>query len=311
MKVWLAGPSGLAPGEQEAPPLAADELRVQVEAACLEPQDITRAKSVAPGGGVVGRVVECGEAATAFAGARVLVAPVAACGECDTCRRGFATVCPTRAILGETIHGGCAESVVAKARWLTRLDTGLEVEGPVAALLAGPALSAYGLYTRAGVSAGELMIVLGEGPTAAILCTLGRSRGVTVVNATGSNASAVVREALHSVDGNGRPQKIFVCDGPESLPAAVHLANPGSIVVVAQTSGSFDVSAIVRSDLTLLGFSYGHPDLMTETAALVSKGELELGPFLSHGEMGASAIDASADAFAAGRCLVLSHGQAS
>ncbi len=309
MKAWLQGPSGLEPIEQDPMDLAPDELRVEVEAVCLQPRDLARAKEVAPGGGVVGRVVECGEAASAYDGARVLVAPTGGCGECDTCRRGAATVCPTRSILGESIHGGCAESVVAKARWVTRLDTGLEVDSGIAALLAGPALAAYGLYARAGVSAGQLVIVLGAGPTAAILSTLAKSRGVTVVSALGANADSSIAEQLSTVDAKGRPQTIFVCDGDESMATALRVANPGSTLVAMQGAGPVDLSAIAGADLSLLGFSYGHPDLMTETAALVVKGELDLSPFATEQVLSAGAAKSAQEAFEEGKCLLLRHGE--
>jgi threonine dehydrogenase-like Zn-dependent dehydrogenase len=213
--------------------------------------------------------------------------------------------------LGETIHGGCSELIVAKARWLTRLDTGLAIDGPSAALVAGPALAAYGLFARAGVSAGELMVVLGEGPTAGLLGALGRSRGVTVATAHGAAAAQSVQGELSSVDAGGRPQKIFVCDGDESLSAAIDLANPGSVIVFAQSTGSFELGAMAARDLTILDFSFGHPDLMTETAALVAKGELDLGPFAQHHRISSEAPDQSAAAFAQGKCLILSHGDLS
>jgi threonine dehydrogenase-like Zn-dependent dehydrogenase len=151
------------------------------------------------------------------------------------------------------------------------------------------------------------MVVLGKGPTAAILGVLGRSRGVTVVSTHGENAADQVREELRSVDASGRPQKIFVCDGDQSLPAAMEIANPGSVVVVAQAGGSLDLTGLAARDLTLLGFSYGHPDLMTETAALVAKGELDLSPFMHHQVMSADAARQSELAFGEGQCLVLTH----
>ena len=307
VKTWLLGPSGLEPSEQETPKLASDELRVQVEAVCLEPGDLARAGDFAPGGGLVGQVIECGAAATAFEGARVLVAPLRACDECDSCRRGFATVCPSRILLGESAHGGCAESIVAGARWLTRLDKGLEIDGPLAALVSGPALAAYALYCRAGVSAGELMIVLGQGPTAAILCRLGETRGAKVISAFGGDASSKVAGELVSIDARGRPQRIFVCDGNDSLAAAVQMANPGSSIVSYQQGGDLDFSHIVDRELSLLGLSYGHPDLMPETAAMVAKGELDLSPFMSHQAISVTSPKSAGQAFGEGRCLVISH----
>lgn len=307
MKAWLLGPSGFEPSEQETPALASDELRVQVEAACLEPNDVERADGFAPGGGLVGKVVECGDAATAFAEARVLVSPVRACGECDSCRRGFATVCPSAVLLGQSAHGGCAESVVASPRWLTRLDRGLEIEGPGAAIIAGPALRAYALYCRAGVSAGELMIVLGRGPTAAILCQLGETRGAKVARAHGVDAAAKLRDQLQSIDAKGRPQRIFVCDGGDSLASAIEVANPGSIILTWQRRGELELSTIVDRELSLLGLHHGHPDLMPETAALVAKGELDLSPWLRHQGIDAESPEAATQAFSHDQCLVVSH----
>jgi D-arabinose 1-dehydrogenase-like Zn-dependent alcohol dehydrogenase len=307
MKAWRLGPSGFEPGEQKTRPLASDELRVQVEAVCLEPTDLAAAGDFAPGGGLVGRVIECGDAATAFDSARVLVSPVQACGECDSCRRSFATVCPSRVLLGRSADGGCAESIVANARWLTRLDQGLEViEGPVAALIAGPALVAYALYCRAGVSAGELMIVLGQGATAAILSSLGESRGAKVIRASGSSA-AVVRDALQDIDTKDQPQRIFVCDGEGSLALAMELAPPGSMIVAHQREGALELAPFVERELSLIGLSFGHPDLMPETAALVAKGELDLRPFMLAQTMEAASPESSRQAFEQGQCLVLSH----
>ena len=279
-----------------------------MEAVCLEPGDFLRAKApIAPGGGLVGTVREVGEAATAFAGARVLVAPVQACGECDTCRRGFATVCPSRTLLGQDTDGGSAELVVAHSRWLTRLDEGLEIPGPTAALVAGPALLAYACHCRAGVSAGDLVVVLGSGPAAMILSALAASRGAKVVSASGEQASRSIEAELASIDAKGRPQKIFVCDGRENLSTAVQVATPGSLIVTTLASETIDMQAVVDSELSLIGLSKGHPDLMTETAALVVKGELDLAPYYLASSIADATEEATVQATADGKCLVAQH----
>ena len=53
-------------------------------------------------------LVETGAAADDWAGRRVVVPAVIPCGECDACRAGRGSVCPTQIFPGNDVHGGFA-----------------------------------------------------------------------------------------------------------------------------------------------------------------------------------------------------------
>ncbi len=294
---------GFAPRQFHNSELQAEEVRVRVEFVCLE--NDSAAMDICPGGGLVGTVVESGEAASAFQGARVLVPQIIACGECDTCRRGAAPVCPTRRVLGRDHHGGCAESVVCSGRWLTRVDEQLSLKGPVAAIAAGPALRAYALFCRAGVAAGDVVVVLGNGATAEILAQLATTRGAKLIRSRGDAVANEIAEQLTAQGCAERPQKLFVCEGDANLELAVRIAHPSSIVTTAIGAGAIDIQTLFDRELSLLALSYGHPDLLPETAALIVKGELDLGTILTEAPLGPESLEQSRAEQRAGKCLVV------
>tara|TARA_R110002096_G_scaffold292224_1_gene486555 strand:- start:116920 stop:117840 length:921 start_codon:yes stop_codon:yes gene_type:complete len=294
---------GFLSREFQSPELLGEDVRVRVEYACLETDSAL--DDVCPGGGLVGVVVECGEAATAFQDARVLVPQVSACGECDTCRRGAATVCPSRRVLGRDQHGGCAETVVCSGRWLTRVDELITLEGPMAALAAGPALRAYALFCKAGVAAGEVVIVLGTGATAEILALLATSRGAKLARGVGETSAEAIAKQLSEQGCTDRPQKLFVVEGESNLELAIQIAHPSSVITTAIGVGNLDLQTLFDRELSLLSLSYGHPDLLPETAALIVKGELDLGAILSEAVLGPESFEQSRQAQSDGKCLVV------
>ncbi len=298
--------------------LQGNEVRVEAEYACLEPF----------GGGLVGRVMECGEAATAWQDARVLVSPLIACGECHTCRAGAATVCPDRKILETDRDGAYGKSVVCAGRWLTRLGAWtpdhsaegtphphsakqgttnfqkgpLELDGTIAALVAGPALRAYGLFCRAGVAGGDVVIVLGRSPVAGILAKLATARGCKVVE--GRSSAADIDAKLVELDCQSRPQKLFVCDGEANLALAMQVAQPASIIASGVGTGELDAAVVYENGLSVFGQEFAHPDLLPELAALVVKKELDLGSFPVLVALSPENQLQSQHAFEQGKCLV-------
>ena len=69
-----------------------------------------------------GRVVKAGPGAEAWLGEAVLVPAVMPCGECDACKRGKPTICPTQKMPGNDIHGGFATHLQVPARGLCPVD---------------------------------------------------------------------------------------------------------------------------------------------------------------------------------------------
>lgn len=297
---------GFIASDAQPAALGDDEVCVQVEHVCVSPSDLRRSGTHAPGGGLVGKVVSCGSAASAFQDARVLVSTVQACGECERCRRGLASVCVHRVLLGSDRDGGCAEQVVASARWLTRLVGAVDIEGAKAALAAGPALTAYALYCRAGVAPGEIVIVVGSGVTSAILTALAKARGAKLLAFTGDENKDAVTAKLDEEDLRNKPQHIFVCDTAKHV-AVLACATPGSIIALVGAEGEIDYADLQARELCVLGLRFPHPDLMPELVAIVAKGELALDSFVQSISIAEANPQMVAQAHASGRCLVLTH----
>jgi D-arabinose 1-dehydrogenase-like Zn-dependent alcohol dehydrogenase len=280
-------------------------VRVAVEAAaCAEPELAGLEGGAVPGGAAVGRVTHAGEGAAHLAGRRVLVGTIQACGECDLCRRARPHACPARVELGDSAPGALGGEVVARARWVLPLEGGLDLPGPLAALIAREAVDAYALLARAGVGAGDRVAILGRGPVAQLLRALARVRGI--------------REVIPSGE-EGEPGAVLVASSePADLTFALDVAAaPGAVrVVLARgdlaagvTPGR--VAALLAGGGALIGMPAGHPDFFAEVAALVAKGELDLAPAAEVIETGQPLADRSAlagrirDALAGGRALVV------
>lgn len=298
------------------------------ELAALAAADRDAAAAPVPGGAAVGRVSATGEGAEHLQGRRVLVGPLAACGECERCRRGAPFACARGEVLGRTVDGALGGRVAAPARWLCPLAGGatgggpgaLDVPGPLAALVPREAVDAYALCARASVAAGEPVIVVGRGPVAALAMQTAATRGARPVKVTAQGpggleaARAAARAHLEERGAPDRPAPVLAASSdPVDQAAAVALAGPGSLVAVLARSPvapeampAAEVAALMAAGGALLAVPAGHPDLMPEVAALAVRGELDLGACAEVAPAGDAAdmIAGARAALATGRALI-------
>ena len=302
---WLAAARGVVPTPQRmpVPALAPDELLVAVEHVALgapERATLRDRPGVAPGGAAVGRVVATGAAANDHLGRRVLVGPHHACGECDACRRGRLASCARARRLGDNVDGALASHVVAARRWVCPLDGALAAAapGPEAVLLARDAPLAYALATRAGLTAGDVSIWLGDGPVAALGRAVARALGSLVATPAPPAAVddpeawiAAVRTALAG-EAHALPPpaiwRVFDTTGaPVQRRALAALARAGATLGLLEgrsaglahddlTPMGAALAAGLAHELVLFGVAVAHPDLVPEVAALAARGQLQL-----------------------------------
>ena len=108
----------------------------------------------------IGKVVDAGPAARAWVGKRVASGAGVSCGRCPWCRRGRTNLCASYYTLGLSTHGGLAELVAAPATTLVEIP---EECPDIEAALAQPlAVGLHGV-DRAGVEAGQRVVLLGAG----------------------------------------------------------------------------------------------------------------------------------------------------
>ena len=99
------------------------------------------------------------------------------CGCCDYCRGGHYNMCPSRTVMGY-FHDGCFAPFV-NARFVHRLPDDVSFEaGALTELLA---CCVHSVIEQAGVSAGDLVVVIGPGPVGLFSSLVAAAEGGAVV----------------------------------------------------------------------------------------------------------------------------------
>ncbi len=134
---------------------------------------------------LAGEVVEVGpDAAGGWqVGDRVQVIAAVPCGECDYCKRGWQTVCPTQKAVGYHWDGGLAQYIVIpeevlKVNGLNRIAENVSF---AEASVAEPFACALNAQELANVGEDDIVVVVGAGPIGCIHVRLARARGAAKV----------------------------------------------------------------------------------------------------------------------------------
>jgi 6-hydroxycyclohex-1-ene-1-carbonyl-CoA dehydrogenase len=134
---------------------------------------------------ISGRVVGAGPGAEPWLGKAVIVPAVIPCGECDACRRGKGTICPSQKMPGNDVHGGFATHLTVPARGLCAVDearlqrSGLSLAD--LAVVADAVTTPYQAAVQAGVGKGDLAVVIGLGGVGAYAAQIAQAMGASVV----------------------------------------------------------------------------------------------------------------------------------
>ena len=135
-----------------------------------------------PRGGVIGHetlaeVVAAPAGSGLRAGDRVVVEPVRFCGICRACRIGASYICYNLKVLGVDLPGGMQEY------WPVPVDRLIKVPDALtddhAAVIEPLAVATHDV-TRAGVKAGDAVLVFGGGPIGCLIALVCRHRGARV-----------------------------------------------------------------------------------------------------------------------------------
>jgi 6-hydroxycyclohex-1-ene-1-carbonyl-CoA dehydrogenase len=230
-----------------------------------------------PGAEICGEIVATGEAAAELQGKRVVVPRLLPCGECERCRRGHAASCPSRAP-----RRGLAREETVPARFLVALDG----DPPLwpfgwdelwrAAALADAASAPYSALARAGLGPGDIVLVLGDGPRAALARAIVVAKGARSIGVDPSQApeEAALEDAptiiLESTGRSAARHRALAMLPPGAT--AVFLDGPDDAVPVPPP----DWARFSAGENRLLGAEAAHPDLLPEVCALAARGELPL-----------------------------------
>jgi len=180
------------------------------------------------------------------------------CGHCHLCRTGNVQICPEKRSPGWGIHGSMAKCLVMPEQLLHRIPDSIDFA--TAAVIEPAANAVHDVLERAGVTAGDFVVVLGPGPIGLLAAMTARAAGARnvvvvgaaadeglrlgkarelgfphVLSAARDNVAEIVRDLT---DGIGADLVVECSGAPPAIAATVELIRKkGRICAIGLTGG--------------------------------------------------------------------------
>lgn len=239
--------------------------------------------------------------AAAKEGTHVAVDPNIACGTCYYCRRGLVHLCSNLRALGVDIDGGMAEYCIVPVNQAYALPSDMAPE--VSAFVEPLSCAIHGI-DRAGIRAGDVVVIIGGGTIGLLMLQLARNAGASAVvvveplpdkralagrlGATASldPAAENVREAVYDRTGEGADVVIECVGKTTTMQQAIQIARRGGTVEffgVSPLGATIPVepNQIYFKELSIVG-SYVNPHTFDRSIALLRAGAVKIDQFVMH-----------------------------
>ncbi|MDX2268045.1 MAG: alcohol dehydrogenase catalytic domain-containing protein [Bryobacter sp.] len=259
-----------------------------------------------------GTVAVVGEGVAKFGvGDRVVAFHHIPCGNCFYCERKLYAQCPVYKKVGitagfEAAGGGYAEFIRVMPwiveRGVERIPEGVSFE---AASFVEPVNTCLKAVAQSGARAGDVALVLGQGPIGLLFTMILRERGVTTLVTDLSEARRArgrrygAAEALdprtedlaaatrNYTEGRGADLAFVAVSAPGVVEQAVSATRPGArITLFAQTSDKERIelsgASICKDERVLAGAYSADVDLQAESARMVFDGTLPVGELVTN-----------------------------
>jgi 2-desacetyl-2-hydroxyethyl bacteriochlorophyllide A dehydrogenase len=300
------GPRTFRPGTAPRPTAGAGEalLRVRRVGICGTDLHIFQGhlEHRVPRRGIIGHetvaeVLEAPAGGTVQPGDRVVVEPLSVCGTCRACRMGAAYLCYRLQVLGVDLPGAMQEY------WAVPVDRLLRVPEHVSdddAALFEPLAVATHDVARAGVRAGDAVMVFGGGPIGTLIALVARHRGarVAVVEVNPHRVELLrglgletvgpgvdpVRFATEWTAGDGADVAFEVSGHPAAAAAVsqvVRVWGTVSIVAIHAEPVPFNLYQLFAREITVHGSRLYTRAAWEEAIRLGASGAIPLAPLVS------------------------------
>jgi 2-desacetyl-2-hydroxyethyl bacteriochlorophyllide A dehydrogenase len=233
-------------------------------------------------------------------GDRCSVEPYLNCQSCIACRRGKPNCCTALKVLGVHVDGGMRDHLLVPAR---KLHPSAHLSYDKLALVETLAIGCHAV-ARAGIEAGETVLVIGAGPIGLSVLPFAAAAGARVVvldvnprrlafcRALPGVVGAIdpgqesVPDALRALGAGDLPTAVFDATGnPRSMMDALDLpAAGGRIVFVGLFPGdvTFNDPSFHRRELTLLATRNALPGDFSRIVGLIESGQIDTQPWITH-----------------------------
>ena len=181
------GPRSVQIEEIGEPVAGPGQILIDVEAAGVNFPDLLMSRNLyqykpelpfVMGGELAGTVREAQPGSGFAPGDRVVVRPLAHCGECPACQAGYTHICHRLKFLGLDTDGALQEKWNVPAHTLHKLPQGMSLE--TAAMIEPLAVAVHDVR-RARLQAGETALVIGGGPIGMLIAMVAKHVGASVI----------------------------------------------------------------------------------------------------------------------------------
>lgn len=243
-------------------------------------------------------------------GDRVVVFHHIPCGDCFYCRHKTFAQCETYKKVGctagfEPSGGGFAE-YVRVMDWIVRQGTVRIADGVSfeQASFVEPVNTCMKAIQTLRLSAGERVLVIGQGPIGILLSLLAKRAGAMVItsdlyrqrltisetfglqNLIDASRTDTVHAVREQTEGRGADAAILAVGGNGLICTAIDAVRPGGrVLLFAQTvhgEATIDPAAVCVDEKTLLGSYSASVDLQEESVRFVMNREADLRSLISH-----------------------------
>jgi alcohol dehydrogenase, propanol-preferring len=244
---------------------------------------------IVPGHEVTGTVEAVGEDVSHLrVGDRVGVQPLwSTCGVCRYCMSGAEQLCQSKQITGETVDGGYAEQMLARAAHAYPVPDSLDLVE--AAPLFCPGITAYGAVAKARLSPARSAAVFGVGGVGHVALQFAKLTGAETVAVTRGGSRLELAEELGAdrvVDASGGDagEVLHRAGGVDAalvfapsdavVRQALLATKPGGVVVVGVNAeiGPFPFA----DEKTVVGSLLGSRQLMREVLDIAAAGRVRV-----------------------------------
>jgi 2-desacetyl-2-hydroxyethyl bacteriochlorophyllide A dehydrogenase len=234
-------------------------------------------------------------------GQRVVINPIIACGTCDCCARGQGNLCRRAGLMGRELPGSLAEHIVLPEGYLHPFPEHLS---PVTATLIETLATVRHAQERARVTAGDAVVVLGQGAAGLLHTQLARLSGAAPVIAVSRSAvklalarrmkadhvvdasrQDVVSAVLDATAGQGADVVIDAAGAPELIGPAIEMLRPSGRLLVYGISHrpvpDFTMFPMYFKELTLYGSRALTPGDFEPAIRLIASGAIDVEGFVT------------------------------
>lgn len=306
----LRGLGDLALIEAPRPEIGPDDLLLRTGATTICTSDLNDIREnpfgitfpVILGHEGAGMVVEVGAAVQGFQpGDRVATSPVAPCGDCLNCRRGWGHLCLRMSHFGIDLPGTFA------AYFPVRADRARPIPANVSfttAALAEPVSVCLEALAQAQLSPGERLLILGDGPFGVLMARLARRLGLDKVVIAGwqdfrlhfatgavqintyglADPAARLRKEVYAAGLDGYDAVILaVSSVPAAQDGLALLRAKGRFVVFSALPGEtpVDLFDVHVRELEIVG-ACNEEDRFGEAVTLLGDPDLQLAELVTH-----------------------------